>query len=456
MIFVIKFNTETMKIIWKLYAVVAAMVFMSCTKAPENPDGPGQDGKDEDIVYDETGCLYTSYEGLVMAGYQGWFNAEGDGANRGWNHYCTPDKKFEPGHSTIDFWPDMSEYEKMYETKFKFKDGSPAYVFSPYDYSTVDLHFKWMKDYGLDGVFLQRFLTTTKSPEGKNHVDKVFDNALKASEKYGRAFCLMYDLSGSKPEDFVKLIQDWDQLVSKYDLFNNKKHPTYLRHNGKPLLAIWGVGFSDDKRAYNTEQVYEMIKTLRGKNNKISIMLGVPYFWRELRRDAVNDPLLHVLIKDVDVIMDWGMGRYTYETFEDVVINDKKLKADIDWCNKNDVLFAAHTYPGGSTGNLQDDVTRYDWNPRLGGKFMWKQFATAIGYGAKALYVGMFDEVDEGTQIFKCLRNSEVPVNLPEKGYKFVGYEDNLPTDHYLWLVGEATKWLHGEVEYGPEMPDRN
>ncbi|MGF1587523.1 MAG: hypothetical protein ACFCUM_19585 [Bacteroidales bacterium] len=27
----------------------------------------------EEIVYDETGCLYTSYTGLVMAGYQGWF-----------------------------------------------------------------------------------------------------------------------------------------------------------------------------------------------------------------------------------------------------------------------------------------------------------------------------------------------------------------------------------------------
>ena len=28
-----------------------------------------------------------SYKGLVMAGYQGWFNAEGDGADRGWNHH---------------------------------------------------------------------------------------------------------------------------------------------------------------------------------------------------------------------------------------------------------------------------------------------------------------------------------------------------------------------------------
>ena len=40
----------------------------------------------EEITYDETGCLYTSYTNLVMAGYQGWFAAEGDDSDRGWYH----------------------------------------------------------------------------------------------------------------------------------------------------------------------------------------------------------------------------------------------------------------------------------------------------------------------------------------------------------------------------------
>ena len=30
---------------------------------------------------------YPTYKGLVMAGYQGWFRAEGDGPNGGWGHY---------------------------------------------------------------------------------------------------------------------------------------------------------------------------------------------------------------------------------------------------------------------------------------------------------------------------------------------------------------------------------
>lgn len=57
----------------------------------------------------------------------------------------------------IDMWPDVSEYEKTYPTGQKLADGSTARFFCSTDESTVDLHFKWMKEYGLDGVFMQRF-----------------------------------------------------------------------------------------------------------------------------------------------------------------------------------------------------------------------------------------------------------------------------------------------------------
>ena len=50
----------------------------------------------------------------------------------------------------IDMWPDVNEYEKTYPTGQKLADGSTARFFSSTDESTVDLHFKWMQEYGLD------------------------------------------------------------------------------------------------------------------------------------------------------------------------------------------------------------------------------------------------------------------------------------------------------------------
>ena len=107
-----------------------------------------------------------------MAGYQGWFNTPEDGAGLGWKHF-EKEKEFKPGKCTIDLWPDVSEYEKTYETSFKLPDETPAKVFSSYDASTTDLHFKWMKQYGIDGVFMQRFVVSIRNQKGKDRLSKV-------------------------------------------------------------------------------------------------------------------------------------------------------------------------------------------------------------------------------------------------------------------------------------------
>jgi ferritin-like protein len=55
-----------------------------------------------------------------------------------------------------------------------------------------------MKEYGIDGVFMQRFVVEIKNEKGKRHFNKVLENALSSSKKYERAICIMYDLSGCK------------------------------------------------------------------------------------------------------------------------------------------------------------------------------------------------------------------------------------------------------------------
>ena len=186
---------------------------------------------------------YPSYEGRVMAGYQGWFRAEGDGSGEGWSHYS------ERGPLTAsnlhpDFWPDVSEYEKTYLTSLTNKDGTAVRVFSSVDQSTTDLHFRWMEQYGIDGAFVQRFFSGLRSPQSRQKSRVVLANAIRASQKYGRAVSVMYDLSGLRDagEDCSVIIQDWKELVDELKVTSQPTN-NYLYHRGKPLVVIWGLGF---------------------------------------------------------------------------------------------------------------------------------------------------------------------------------------------------------------------
>ncbi len=415
-------------------------------RAAKKPEGEGIIEKE----YDETGLMYTTIEGLVMAGYQGWFGAEGDASGRGWYHYKNS-CGFMPGCSTIDMWPDMSEYPVKYQSPFVNKDGSPAYLFSSYDESTIDLHFKWMKEYGIDGVYMQRFIAEIRPSNkmGKRHFDKVLEYALKAAKKYDRAICIMYDLSGAKAAEVRSFVEkDFRELEQKFSLFDNEINPTYLRHKGKPMVATWGVGFNDN-RAYNVEDAKIMVKSLKGDDNRLSVLLGVPYWWRTLGGDTVNDPELIELIKDVDVIMPWAVGRYNSDNYASIA--GQTLAEDVFWCKNQGVDYIPLAFPGFSWGNMYAG-NPYNAIPRNKGDFLWKQVAGAKASGAKSLYIAMFDEIDEATAIFKVRHEGDTPRNGDGK---FIGIEPSLKTDHYLWLTGEAAKWFHGEASYSSKRPER-
>jgi len=85
--------------------------------------------------------------------------------------------------------------------------------------------------------------------------------------------------------------------------------------------------------------------------------------------------------------------------------------------------------------------------PRQQGRFYWDMISQAAAAKSKMLYVAMFDEMDEGTAIFKC--TNELPVNTgPAKFLSFQG----LPSDHYLWLTGQAGRLLRGEIKPDARM----
>jgi hypothetical protein len=391
--------------------------------------------------------LYPSYKGVVMAGYQGWFNAPSDGV-------LYPDET----KVRIDMWPDVSEYEKTYPTGLKHADGTTARFFSSTDKSTIDLHFRWMQEYGLDGVFMQRFFGSAQARARQSARTTVIKNAFEAASKYERAIAVMYDLSGLKAsgEDCSSLIDDWKFLVDSIKVTNQKGKQTYLFFNGKPLVAIWGVGFPD--RPYNIRNIgiERFIDFLKNDPDYggCSVMLGVPTFWRDLTSDCTHDPYLHTIIRRVDIVLPWTVQRFTPLLHNDMDRYRDLVIGDLEWCKANNVDYAACVCPGFSWHNLSrfefpDDIKPSGSIPRQGGRFYWQQIATAINSGANMLYVAMFDEVNEGTAIFKVTDNPPVS-NVA----KFVDL-DGKPSDHYLWLTGEAGRILKREKPLSFKTPER-
>lgn len=396
--------------------------------------------------------LYPTCKGLVMAGYQGWFRAAGDGSGSTHFAYGNEDR------SGIDMWPDVSEYEKTYETPFKLKDGKTARFFSSVDQSTTELHFKWMEQYGVDGVFMQRFFSTARNRDAG--AATVLKNAFAAASRHKRAIAIMYDLSGlkAKGEDCSALIEDWKYLVDSLKVTNQAGAKTYLQQNGRPVVAIWGIGFPD--RPYNIRNIgiERLIDFLQ--NDPVyggcAVMLGVPNAWRELRGDCINDPYLHTLIKQADIVLPWSVQRYSPLLHNDMDRYRDDLLADMEWCRENHVDYVPCVYPGFSWHNLSryefpDDVKPSGSIPRQGGRFYWQMLSTAIASGSSMLYVAMFDEVNEGTAIFKGSDNPPVS-SKPETAFINM---DGKPSDLYLWLTGQAAKMLRKEQPLVFKMPER-
>jgi hypothetical protein len=99
-------------------------------------------------------------------------------------------------------------------------------------------------------------------------------------------------------------------------------------------------------------------------------------------------------------------------------------------------------------------LTSTVWNPAAipSGNFYWRQAYNAVRSGCTMVYGAMFDEVDEGTAMYKL---APTAAQLPAQG-TFVplnadGY--NLGSDWYLRLADQAGKMLRGELPVTSIIP---
>ena len=381
----------------------------------------------------------TTLSNKVMCGYQGWFNVPDDGAGKGWSHW-SKGGALAPGHAKIDLWPDVSELgaDERFATGFTNANGQVADVFSSNKKATVLRHFQWMRDYGLDGAFVQRFVVDLRDGRWLRGNNTVLASCREGANRFGRTYAVMYDLSGLGSNRVEEVIEDWRALRTRMRVTED---PAYLHHRGRPLVAVWGIGFNDGRR-YTLEECRRLVEFL--KQDGCAVMLGVPTGFRDLNRDAAKDPALHEVLQLADVVSPWAVGRYGNPA-EVRQREEPGWRADVAWCAERKLDFLPVVFPGFSWFNMTGG--KFNEIPRLKGEFLWSQMVAAKRAGANMIYVAMFDEMDEGTAIFKC--TNEVPVGGPNRFVTFEG----LPSDYYLRLTGLGAELLRGELPVTDELP---
>ena len=189
-------------------------------------------------------------------------------------------------------------------------------------------------------------------------------------------------------------------------------------------------------------------------------MGGVPSYWRTGTFDASPDPKWQRVWRKLGVLSPWSVGRY----YNDATAHSyptNRAQPDLAATRRLHVDYMPVVFPGYSFANANRAFGQpnpiSNQIPRECGLFYWRQVYNAMGAGATMLYGAMFDEVNEGTAMFKMLPEaSEAPVTGFPPGYSFVTLDADgcpLPSDWYLQLAGAATAAVHSGIPPSPDLP---
>lgn len=376
----------------------------------------------------------------LIVGYQGWHMCPGDGRPAGrWNHWFFGNQP-DAAHVHFDFLPDVSELSpgELYPSNLHRADGSVIQLYSSQNSKTVDRHFRWMADYNIDGAALQRFIVAidpVHPVEGRPAVDRVLANVRHAAEASGRVFFVMYDIAGANPDTWLGTLEDdWKGLMAS----GLTRSPAYLHHRGKPVLEIAGIGLKD--RPGTAEQTAAMIEFLRPN---VTLIGSLPSRWRTLEGDARPEHEWKNVYLSLDVISPWTVGRYaddaTYERFR-----TERLLPDIEEARRHHIDYMPVVFPGFSWHNLMQQKkpdARLNQIPRRGGRFLLVQATGAVKSGTNMIYGAMFDEVDEGTALYKL---AATPRDLPSDPplVPLDADRESLPSDWYLQMCARISRML--------------
>jgi hypothetical protein len=388
----------------------------------------------------------TSLKGKVLCGYQGWFRCPGDASGMGWIHWSRDRRRIAPETLSFEMWPDLAGFtpsERFEVPDFTLPDGRPAELFSSDHPLTVLRHFEWMRDYGIDGAWLQHFVVDLPGGPSSDRTAsrlRVLDHVRKAAQETGRAWAITFDISGM-PSDrtFDVLAREWRRLVDS----GVTRDDRYLHQGGKPVVQVWGYYRGGGPNPMTADLADQLTQFFQSPGPYSAYLVGGgDWNWRKH-----PDLAFKATIGRLDGYAPWNVANYSKDAKGARHATMNYWLEDKRECDRLGIQWLPVVYPGFGWTNLKGKSAGSATIPRDGGRFLWEQFHELAKLGADSAFVAMFDEVDEGTAVFKV-------TSSPPTRAHFEGYE-GLPSDWYLRLVGEGTRMLRGERPISAEIPIR-
>jgi len=413
------------------FLTLSALIMMGISGCSKNP---AIDVKSPKLL--NTGSKTSSFAsspgdvvGKITVGYQGWFLAAGDGSS--FNSFQ---------HTDLECWPDVRQYTTTYGNVQFNQDGvlqpaftgtvgngQPAKMFSDWDQSTVNVHFLWMQQNGIDCAALQRFGSHLSDPRVVSQENGVADRVQSAAQTYGRKFYIMYDISGWTNFQ-TELEPDWTNTMQAHT-----SSSAYAKQNGKPVVCIWGIGVSG--RPGDVTSWTALINWF--KSQGCYVIVGV-------KTGFATDTTNLAAYSAANMLMDWRVGINASANFQ---TDDA---AALNFCNAHGIDYQTDIYPGTSFYN--GNGTAKNIIPRNHGDFMWTQFAAAKNAGVQSVYISMFDEINEATGIMNCAEDAS---SIPSGQYFLtLDYDGtHVSSDYYLRLTNDGGKMIKGLIPHTATDP---
>lgn len=284
------------------------------------------------------------------------------------------------------------------ETNFVLANGTNAQFFNSFCTGVIEKHFRYMVDYKIDGIFVQRFYNSANPTDAfYNGGLMVLETVRQMAEKYNKFFAVEYDLSQltstSDPNTYIPILEnDYNNILKPY--FSS---PNYIYQDGRPVIELWGAGINPTSGLQGTNW-QDIIGRYQGAPENPWIILGIPHNWLDYRI-ASNDPTDYWgAYEKAQCLQPWPVGAFS-------------SISDLQWSLQNELLpgkqqadamgvkYSGAFTPGGSNRNAARSADYIGpLGNRYNGTFYEEQLRLFSNDTIKPFFNfgAMFDEYTEG------------------------------------------------------------